>query len=118
MSVVFSATPTAPHPHAAAPFAAPARLVKAAHEFEGQMLTELLKPLTRSDGLTGEDSDTNSGGALSAFASEALGQALSDRGGFGIANRIIAQLSHSGNQPATAAVTGDLHTNTGLRANK
>ena len=30
-----------------------------------------------------------SGGALREFASEALGQALSEQGGFGIANRIV-----------------------------
>ena len=39
-----------------------------------------------------------SGGALGEFASEALGQALSQRGGFGIADRIVKELSHSGNR--------------------
>jgi Rod binding domain-containing protein len=38
--------------------------------------------------------DTGSGGALGEFASEALGQALSERGGFGIADRIVKELSH------------------------
>jgi Rod binding domain-containing protein len=76
------------------------RLVKAAHEFEGQMMQELLKPMTKSDGLTGEDSDSDSdagsGGALGDFASEALGQALSQHGGFGIANEILKELGHAG----------------------
>jgi Rod binding domain-containing protein len=76
------------------------RLVKAAHEFEGQMMQELLKPRTNSDGLTGEDgdsdSDAGSGGALGDFATEALGQALSQHGGFGIANQIVKELGHSG----------------------
>ena len=74
------------------------RLVRAAHEFEGQMMKELLKPLTDSDGLTGDDTDGgfgSGGGVLGEFAGEALGQALSQRGGFGIADRIIGQLMHS-----------------------
>ena len=54
------------------------RLVRAAHEFEAQMMKELLKPMTGSDALTGaedgdSDSGAGSGGALGEFASEALG---------------------------------------------
>lgn len=83
--------------------AASPRLVRAAHEFEGQMMKELLKPMTGGDALTGaedddSDSGAGSGGALSEFASEALGQALSERGGFGIADWIVRELSHSGNR--------------------
>jgi Rod binding domain-containing protein len=76
------------------------RLVRAAHEFEAQMMKELLKPMTAADGLTGEDEDagSGSGGALGEFASEALGRALSERGGLGIANSIVRDLSHSGNE--------------------
>ena len=33
------------------------RLVRAAHEFEGQMMKELLKPMTNGDALTGTDAD-------------------------------------------------------------
>ena len=76
------------------------RLVRAARDFEGQMMKELLKPMTDSAGLTGEDAEGILGsgsGALGGFASDALGQALSQQGGFGMADRIIAQLSHSGN---------------------
>jgi Rod binding domain-containing protein len=73
------------------------RLVKAAHEFEGQMMKELLKPMTAKDAMLGgsDDSDAGSGGALGEFASEALGRALSDGGGFGIANQIVRDLSAS-----------------------
>src|ERR1039458_8500711 len=89
------------------------RLVRAAHEFEGQMMQELLKPMTKGDALTGtdadEDSGAGSGGALSEFASEALGQSLSQRGGLGIANRIIQELSHTGNQHGSGKVTKNLH---------
>ncbi len=81
------------------------RLVKAAQAFEGMMLKELLKPMTAGDGLTGEDG-TNSGGALGEYATESLGQALSQRGGFGIANRIVSSLSHSGTAGAVAPMAG------------
>jgi Rod binding domain-containing protein len=96
------------------------KLVKAAHEFEGQMMKELLKPMTADDSLTGEkdDSGGGSGGALGEFASEALGQALSARGGFGIANEIVKELSHSGNQNGTGKVTKNLHSNTEMRTSK
>jgi len=75
------------------------RLVRAAHEFEAQMMKELLKPLTDSKD---EDSGSGSGGALSEFASEALGRSLSDQGGLGIANRIVGDLSRAGNHRGPA----------------
>ena len=93
------------------------RLVRAAHEFEGQMMKELLKPLTESDSLTGEDEDSasGSGGALGEFAAEALGRALSDHGGFGIADRIVGQLSHESNKKGPEPVTAKVHGNTVMR---
>lgn len=91
------------------------RLVRAAHEFEGQMMKELLKPMTQADGLTGEDDDTSSGGVLCEYAAEALGQALSQRGGFGIADRIIGQLSRSGPKPDGGKVTGNQHVDNVMR---
>lgn len=98
------------------------RLVRAAHEFEGQMLKELLKPMTKGDALTGtedsSDSGEGSGGVLSEFASETLGQALSERGGFGIAKGIIQELSHAGNQPEKGKVTRNLNQKHTLRASQ
>jgi Rod binding domain-containing protein len=90
------------------------RLVQAAHEFEAQMMAELMKPLTRNDSLMGDgdDSGSGSGGALGDFASAALGRALSEHGGVGIATSIVQQLSHSGNHSQPAQVTGELHGNT------
>jgi Rod binding domain-containing protein len=84
------------------------------------MMKELLKPMTGGDALTGaedddSDSGAGSGGALGEFASEALGQGLSERGGFGIADRIVRELSHSGNRHRSGTVTGNLHGNTVLR---
>lgn len=69
------------------------KLERSAHEFEASLMAELLKPLQESDGLTGEESDRGAGseGALSGFASESLARAISDRGGFGIADRILHQ---------------------------
>lgn len=92
------------------------RLMRAAQEFEGQMMKELLKPLNQADALTGaDDSGEGSSGALGEFANEALGQALSRHGGFGIANSIVRQLSHSGTPPGSAKVTQTVHVDTQLR---
>jgi Rod binding domain-containing protein len=89
------------------------RLVKAAHEFEAQMIQELLKPLTHGSSLTGEDDDSSnssgSNGALGEFATEALGRALSEQGGFGIAKSVLKDLSHSGNKSVSVPVTGNVH---------
>lgn len=90
------------------------------------MMKELLKPMTNGDALTGDDegadkvldSGAGSGGTLGEFASESLGKALSERGGFGIADRIVSQLSHSGNQSKSGSVIRDLHGNTVMRSNK
>jgi Rod binding domain-containing protein len=102
------------------------KLVHAAHEFEAQMMKELLKPMTEGNALTGDDegadgvldSGAGSGGTLGEFATESLGKALSERGGFGIASGIIKQLSHSGNHGNSGKVTKDLHGNTVMRINK
>lgn len=90
------------------------RLVRAAHEFEGQMMKELLKPMTSGEGEDGEY-DPGSGGALGEFAGEALGQALSAQGGFGIADRIVYDLSRSGKKIDSGTMNGSLHGNTFLR---
>jgi Rod binding domain-containing protein len=96
------------------------RLVRAAHEFEAQMMKELMKPMTAGSSLTGDDTDADSesgsGSALTEFASEALGKALSERGGFGIANSIVKDLSRSGTGTTTAPVTGNLHGDTVIKA--
>ncbi len=89
------------------------KLVAAAHEFEAQMMKELLQPLS-STGLTGADGDgdddSGSEGALNSYATEAFGKSLSDGGGFGVAKSIIATLSHPRTQ-----VTAPSHSNTVLK---
>ena len=94
------------------------RLVRAAHEFEAQMMKELLKPLTADNPLTGEDGGLSAGsqGTLGEYASEALGRSLSEHGGFGIANRIVQDLSRSGNKVETGQVTGNLHGNNVMKS--
>jgi Rod binding domain-containing protein len=98
------------------------RLVHAAHEFEAQMMKELLKPMTGVSSLSDEDQDAGesfgAGGALGEFASEALGRALSEQGGFGIARKILQDLSHSGNPYQSTPVTGEMHGNTVIKALK
>jgi Rod binding domain-containing protein len=93
------------------------KLVAAAHEFEAQMMKELLKPLAAS-GMSGSgdsDDDENSGGALGAYATEAFGRALSNGGGFGVAKSILSSLSHS-NTPTP--VTGQVHVDTQIKTHK
>lgn len=72
------------------------RLVQAAHEFEAQLVKELLKPMTNVNSLDGEDADPESSGALADFATDALGQALSKQGGLGIATIIVHSFSRNG----------------------
>lgn len=69
------------------------RLVAAAHEFEAQMMKELLGPLEQDgQGLEGSDGENGSNGVLGEFATEALAQSLSQHGGLGIAHRILHEL--------------------------
>jgi Rod binding domain-containing protein len=92
-------------------------LVHAAHEFEAQMMKELLKSMSAGNGLDGGESDsaTGSGSALGEFASEALGRGLSERGGFGIATSIVRQLTPASNKQVTSQVTGNLHRDTVMK---
>jgi len=71
------------------------RLKPAAHEFEASLMKEFLEPLQKNalfdDGKDASGSD-GSENALMSFGAEALARAISDRGGFGIAAKIIEQL--------------------------
>jgi Rod binding domain-containing protein len=88
---------------ASQPAAASPKLVHAAHEFEAAMMKELLAPLeTGKDGLTGgDDDDSGSSSALGSFASEALGKAISEHGGFGIATGVLKQLAGTMSRAST-----------------
>ena len=115
---MLSIAATAAATSGAAPASPPPRLVSAAHEFEAQMMKEMLKPMTSTSGLDGEENETSSGygGALGEFASEALGRGLSEAGGFGIASSIVRQLTPASNQQVTTQVTKNLHVNTVMKS--
>lgn len=82
------------------------RLKPAAHEFEACLMKEFLQPLQKdplcSEKGTGDD-DGGGSNALMSFGSEALARAISERGGFGIAAKII---SHFDGSPGRAGTSG------------
>jgi Rod binding domain-containing protein len=91
------------------------RLVRAAHEFEAQMMKELLAPMTRTGAVFAEG-DGEDSGILGEFASESLAGALSAGGGLGIADRITHALS--GHATGTAPAIAVAQTNLGMSADK
>lgn len=92
----------------------PRQLVRAAHEFEAQMMKELLKPLTSNQAPGDEDADSGSAAILGQFGAEALGRALSEHGGVGIATEIVRSLSSSGKSPQLGESDRKLHRNATL----
>ncbi len=85
---------TGPAAAAAATGLSDTRLKPAAHEFEACLMKEFLEPLQHDalfDDGDRQESAEGSGNALMSFGSEALARAISERGGFGIAAKIVAQ---------------------------
>jgi flagellar protein FlgJ len=85
------------------------RLVPAAREFEASLMKELLEPLQHDplfDSGNDAESADGSGNALMSFGSEALAKAISDRGGFGIANSILAHFAQHEKPTGTAESGG------------
>lgn len=80
------------------------RLLQGAHEFEAQLMKELLRPMATGSSIGADESDAHSGDILGDFATEALGRALSARGGLGIATGVIRSLS--GNENDSHFATG------------
>ena len=73
-----------------------AKLASGAHEFEAMMLQQMLKGLKfgQAPGDGGDDGDaTGANGTLQAYGTEALAKSISSAGGFGIAQRIIRQVT-------------------------
>jgi peptidoglycan hydrolase FlgJ len=103
--LVVNGAGTQPESIAARPALDP-RLKPAAHEFEASLMKELLEPL-QHDPLTENSADAESpdgsGNALVSFGAEALAKAISDRGGFGIADKILA---HFAEREKAAAKSG------------
>jgi len=82
------------------------RLKPAAHEFEAYLMKDFLEPL-QHDTLfddDGKDSDDGGANALMNFGSEALAKAISERGGFGIAAKILGRLDKEQGSPAPGRV--------------
>lgn len=79
--------------------AARPRLVAAAHEFEAQLMKELLRPMTSGITADGDESESESGSILGDFATEALGRAISNNGGLGIATNVLRSLSRNDSEP-------------------
>jgi flagellar protein FlgJ len=70
------------------------RLKAAAHEFEASLMKEFLKPLEHDslfseDKEAGSDDEEGSASAIMSFSSQSMAEALSERGGFGIATLIL-----------------------------
>ena len=91
------------------------RLKPAAHEFEACLMKEFLQPL-QTDPLFGEDGDGARGegseNALVSFGAEALARAISERGGFGIASKIIDHFATTRGPACKSAVSGGLENST------
>lgn len=84
------------------------RLKPAAHEFEASLMKELLEPLQHDplfDDGTEPESAEGGDNALMSYGSEALAKAISDRGGFGIADRILAHFAQSGKSGTCAGTS-------------
>ena len=91
------------------------KLQNAAREFEALMMKELLKPMTAQTALADEaEKSDGSTGARGEFASESLAQAISRQGGFGIADRIIGELSRSGHSSETGKTSEHAQRNSSL----
>lgn len=71
------------------------KLVDAAHQFEATMLQELLKPMRSGENGWGseEQGEDGTSDTISSFGAEAAAKAISKAGGFGIARRVVSQIT-------------------------
>lgn len=72
-----------------------AKLVDAAQQFEATMLQELLKPMQHGQSSWGDEekSEDSASDTMSSFGTEAIAKAISKDGGFGIAQRVVEQVT-------------------------
>jgi len=72
-----------------------AKLVDAAQQFEATMLQELLKPMQHGQSSWGDEekSEDSASDTISSFGTEAIAKAISKGGGFGIARRVVEQVT-------------------------
>jgi flagellar protein FlgJ len=71
------------------------KLVDAAQQFEATMLQELLKPMQHGQSSWGDEdkSEDSASDTISGFGTEAIAKAISKDGGFGIARRVVEQVT-------------------------
>ena len=67
------------------------KLVHSAQQFEAVMLGELMKPLSGSAAIGGDD-ESGGTGALKSFGVEAMAGAMAKSGALGFANRIVSSV--------------------------
>ncbi len=81
-----------------------AKLVDAAHQFEGILLQEMLKSMTtgKEEFTGGGDGGDNSGDALRAYGTEAVATAISRAGGIGLAKQVITKVTRETHQRLAA----------------
>ena len=68
-----------------------AKLLHAAQQFEGVMLSELMKPLSKSASIGGDEAEGEAG-TMQSFGVEAMAGALARSGALGFAHRIVASV--------------------------
>lgn len=80
---------------ASAPAKSPAKIHKAAQQFEALLIGQMLKTMTDSEGgWMGTGSDQAASSAME-YAQEMFAQALSSNGGLGLANIVVKGLNAS-----------------------
>jgi Rod binding domain-containing protein len=87
-----------------------ARLADAAHQFEGMLLQEMLKPMRTTDSddtwSSEERGSDGSEDTINSFGVEAVATAIAKGGGLGIARQVIQQVTaeHNKMQPKTTSI--------------
>jgi flagellar protein FlgJ len=85
-----------------------AKLVDAAQQFEATMLQELLKPMQHGQDSWGGDekSDDTTFDTMSSFGTETMAKAISKGGGFGIARKVVSQITSEHQQKSEKKTSG------------
>jgi Rod binding domain-containing protein len=90
------------------------RLASAAHEFEASLMKEFLQPLQHDslfteDGDNDEDGAGGSAGTLMSYSAEMMAKAISEHGGFGIAQEILDHFKSAENPGQGGAESDKVH---------
>jgi flagellar protein FlgJ len=85
-----------------------AKLVDGAHQFEAMLLNEMLKPLkfgeAESSDLSADETQGGASDTIRGYATEAIGKAIANKGGFGLAKQIISQVTAEHERETTKKV--------------